>query len=344
MLEAQCNVIFGNESKTPTISCKHTAYRSKHIFLSEIFSIWSILGGLATTTCFTKEKAFEIASKIGPPTLRPIEHFCNTCKFIFLSEFFEHFYNVDSSVALIISLWKSNCPITKFIYKRSSIWLLIVLNICSIIDKYENHIVFFRTLSQMQRYIVLFKQRHWKLITFNTPLILKLMKFVHKVQCMHYHETDSMLVANHYVSLIVITYWLSYYYKFSRKYISNSEYQRTLLLLNEQIKKIKLILIQNQDPYALYMNEYKQYKLTMDKCSSQFWKEKLLRTKCFREKCNITRMLGHSKFVKCSWCLTATYCSKKCAKIDWKFGYHKQCCKKLAAIRKKRMDFELSDM
>merc|ERR1712129_562964 len=47
--------------------------------------------------------------------------------------------------------------------------------------------------------------------------------------------------------------------------------------------------------------------------------------RCQRIKCRKTR--GDVEcFFKCSKCFVSMYCSKKCAKLDWKYGQHKVIC------------------
>eukprot|EP01084_Bolivina_argentea_P077082 139757_1 len=48
--------------------------------------------------------------------------------------------------------------------------------------------------------------------------------------------------------------------------------------------------------------------------------------KCNNSKINLIKRNKTKKWKKCSGCLLARYCSKKCQKLDWNKGFHKRLC------------------
>ena len=51
---------------------------------------------------------------------------------------------------------------------------------------------------------------------------------------------------------------------------------------------------------------------------------------CMRMECKHKRGerdIDRIKFLMCSQCKIASYCSRRCAKLDWNKGYHKVYCR-----------------
>merc|ERR1719361_2234596 len=78
---------------------------------------------------------------------------------------------------------------------------------------------------------------------------------------------------------------------------------------------------------------YHKYLSIIDDNFKKFWRKKRGKENCQRIGCKIKRS-DSNKWLKCSECLVATYCSKKCAKYDWKYGNHKEHCPKYVQMIK----------
>eukprot|EP01084_Bolivina_argentea_P049366 90800_1 len=79
----------------------------------------------------------------------------------------------------------------------------------------------------------------------------------------------------------------------------------------------------------LNLNEQNQYKLIIMEHTKTLRKAKMDNIECQYEKCNNTRKIRKQqgkKFVKCKICNVFKYCSRKCAKKDWKRGKHRVLC------------------
>merc|ERR1712129_498707 len=78
---------------------------------------------------------------------------------------------------------------------------------------------------------------------------------------------------------------------------------------------------------ALYeaRDRYVQYQAMIDKNIQESWAKRKEEDKCQRLKCR-KRRKDKDNWIQCSRCRVASYCSKKCAKYDWKYGNHKQYC------------------
>ena len=64
-------------------------------------------------------------------------------------------------------------------------------------------------------------------------------------------------------------------------------------------------------------------KFTQKEMSKYYSKEE-----CMRIECKNKRGLKNiNQFLKCRKCRIASYCSRRCAKLDWNKGYHKIYCK-----------------
>eukprot|EP01084_Bolivina_argentea_P068929 125470_1 len=86
--------------------------------------------------------------------------------------------------------------------------------------------------------------------------------------------------------------------------------------------------------YLSSIRLFKSFNNMIMKESTKHWKRKQLRQTCLRDACNVQRQHIKEKFMKCSKCFIASYCCRKCAKFDWKFGVHKRYCKQYENITK----------
>merc|ERR1712032_815321 len=47
---------------------------------------------------------------------------------------------------------------------------------------------------------------------------------------------------------------------------------------------------------------------------------------CQYRKCENIRHAAAGKWYKCARCGLTAYCSKRCQKLDWEYGYHRKYC------------------
>lgn len=181
----------------------------------------------------------------------------------------------------------------------------------------------------IQQNLILLKYRHWKIITFKMQFISSLIKFI------QYFDNNKCYGNCFRVcydsAFILLLHWLYYHNKWKIKYKSNSKYKNKLFLHTKQIKKLQSTL-NKRNKYLPYLIKYKESKNIIDQYALKYWRKKSLTKQCLREQCNVRKEMDEKyKFVKCSNCFVAIYCSRKCAKIDWnsKHGFHKKYCHKL---------------
>ena len=84
-----------------------------------------------------------------------------------------------------------------------------------------------------------------------------------------------------------------------------------------------------------------QIREIVNKYQRNYWTEFYAKEKCMRLQCENTRGrkgVDRIGFVLCKKCKIASYCSRRCAKLDWNRGSHKEYCQSYADISERRDD------
>eukprot|EP01084_Bolivina_argentea_P291638 501249_1 len=141
---------------------------------------------------------------------------------------------------------------------------------------------------------------------------------------------------------------------------ANNNMQKKIIFLHGKIENLKitvnkLFVERNTNPkfkekdsfrvliyfthVFLHQNNYRNCSKIIALNQKNAWREFNLTQQCIRANCQRTKgdrkKNKFRKFVKCSKCLVAIYCSRKCAKYDWIRGYHRKYCKRYADIANK---------
>eukprot|EP01084_Bolivina_argentea_P009527 17785_1 len=280
---------------------------------------------------------------------------CRNCVFIYLSKYCESIrYGCDihsvifiSSVPMLRAVLSRNhqvlikkLNIIKFIVKHSNLWRNVIfyasLTIKDFIsDKYNmwTYINIMAALNNICRCSIWFKYAHWNTITFETSFIFDLIQFMLKVDVTNSLDAGVDKSKKDYsveYSFRIIRTWLYYYTKFRLKYKNES----LILKYDKQIEAIK-------KKYKITKRSWNVIKIDKSNIRNQLM-SMFGKTRCLRDSCSsIATKNENKKFVKCKQCLVALYCSRRCAKMDWKYGFHKQCCKQIASQRITTFSFVL---
>eukprot|EP01084_Bolivina_argentea_P252497 423832_1 len=324
--------------KRPRSRCYHVKHKSKMQFILRIARTAHKL--LQNPQSSTQEHYDDLKKMIG--------NMCKNCSFIYLSYSWKRCISIVPGALLMpINMINNNCNITKFVFCHSKLWFTYIHVHSKTIPSHKPsnsvtncipYSLFYSMLTLFSNHVVLLKTKHWKLITFHSSFILSLISFIEReasyenIDVNSNHNAVNIKAYNDSFRLLV--YWLAYYHKLKVKYRKEGKYKNKLILYDRQIDK----LTNNhniKEPYSHCFTQYEEHKEVLDLSALQWWENKTLQTKCLREKCNITKKNNRKKFVKCANCFVAVYCSRTCAKIDWKYGYHKQCCKNLVFLKKK---------
>eukprot|EP01084_Bolivina_argentea_P174588 302399_1 len=330
-IRAEWDLVFNPENSNPTTICEHHKYGSKEKFMSQLAINFKQFEKLSNN----REDVSMIAKKL--PSLS--FYICQSCSFIYLCQFWRDMDNVCMKMIITTNTLFRYTSMVKYIYKHTNLWQIPVQQTSEYIkhtilnNDSDVHIVN-DNLSVVRQYLRLLKRKHWKMITFQSNFISRLILFVKYIVNNKAGDGDySQLCDMYHSSFILILYWLYYYKEWKIKYKSNSKYKGRLLKYGKEIKQLKNC-INIKNPYFHYLEKIKVSKLVIDEFAWTYWKNKMLKTECFNEKCDVTKAIyKNGKFVKCSKCLAVVFCSKQCAKFDWKYGYHKQHCNKLISLR-----------
>eukprot|EP01084_Bolivina_argentea_P177852 307542_1 len=303
-------------------------------------------------------KSINTLKKHTDPTYMHMKHLllfnnsdlCKTCIFIF----FPNFYDQYNTLSIIPTVYNEGVAdlvlyphLSKFVYHKTNIWLwtihnvyLSVINIMSQKDATSSREILFYNLRSLIHHIILFKKRHWKVITFECTFVITLIEFIEFELKQRLNviaeESGSCL----HVLLLFITNWLFYFNKYCMykdtttkgiaMFVRLSEFIQTLLKLggHSQIDEETLILIKH---FLLSVQRNHIWKSKIDYHMRILWKKRKYNQQCQRMKCKTKRQ--GKRWYKCSSCLVSVYCSRRCAKKDWKYGYHRNYCAQYTDIK-----------
>lgn len=188
----------------------------------------------------------------------------------------------------------------------------------------------------------MFREEYWKHIIFGTDLMMNvsfvvLSEIGRKKPLDAKKETSDAAVAGwlHYCFAFMLK-WLQYYRKFKE---TESELFRRSEIVRRNFEQIVNMqegwsdhcMDSESRPYYWPMQRELNVVAMIDHHAKRRWKELMEEQQCQRLDC--TRMRGrNTDWQTCSSCYVAVYCSRKCAKYDWKYGCHRKFCKRYAQM------------
>eukprot|EP01084_Bolivina_argentea_P271636 462268_1 len=297
---------------------------------------------------------------------------CTTCCVMFLPQFYILYKQARKNIQCWLDLnatqiWPGfdylsllfGPNISPFTYQRTNIWKLLIRNTSYCIQNRNPYcndctsiLPLFYNLQSIMQHLVVFKRKHWKYIS--KVFINNLEEFVvHDIYRWNKHKrirnyTTKCL----YMVLSIILIYMHHLGKINKQ--SCGKYLWFKLTLNEdsitpvyfEQHKIKAI---DQEAYICYLNERNKiawlfenclkpdispyYQQLIQKNALVAWKQFKSNQICLRSGCKVLRKYS-AKWYKCSACLVALYCSKRCGKLDWNNGHHKQFCSKYVNLYK----------
>ena len=276
---------------------------------------------------------------------------CKTC----VPCFFVNYYNIACTSwtdrhfvgtnLLERSLMK--CPsLSQFVFHRSNLWLWIIDDIGVAMNQYKAYPnngtkTMYHLMETVIEHLPLFGSKHWKIIILKTNVMRHIVGFIEgEIRRQNDPESDyteelsviSMFTVNScYVFLLK---WLEHY----RKLIRSGSLSGIAVMNMKQLVILKLFIHQldlswtgdlrnlmGNIEYPWWRAEDLSYLQIIDKCTMTQWKKVQSAEQCQRSDCKKVRK-DVKKWKKCSSCFVAVYCSRKCAKCDWKYGSHKRNC------------------
>eukprot|EP01084_Bolivina_argentea_P320408 555921_1 len=280
------------------------------------------------------------------PMGRNLSPLCKHC----LYGLFAEFQNDLPYCRLLFTGFITEFDLNKFIYCHTDAWIWAIDNCVSYIDMAINtqkitidgqNLVLYEILAPLVNNIGLLKRKHWKFITFTSPLILKIFEFVIKMLDLSL-KMGHIMTPNLSVLLVFYWKWLEYFMKYKAK--NSDKCMDVHKKLIQFYTDMELILSESGLDYkngkvtfvirGFYeaMDKYSKYQDLIDDQFGTLWHVRRENGKCQRLKCKLMRK-NKNKWLICSKCLVATYCSKKCAKYNWKYGNHKKYCQTYYQVR-----------
>ena len=231
----------------------------------------------------------------------------------------------------MVHLSLMTCPsLSRLVFHRSNLWLWMFDDISIIMKLYNDdsnaslrHMYWL--MESVLEHLPLLGSKHWKFIILKTNWMCLIadffrMEVYRMVNYDDFEDLGSKSVITQFNCIVFLLKWLEQYRKISK--------QRSMSKIAERNMKkvIRLISIVLKDPWWSKEEQSCVCVEIIDKCTLQQWKKVQSAEQCQRSDCKKARR-DCKKWRRCSSCFVAVYCSKKCAKYDWKYGYHKKNCK-----------------
>ena len=182
----------------------------------------------------------------------------------------------------------------------------------------------------------LFRMRHWKMVILESNIMSKIA--VHaQIQVLRlnhstYSESSGDSKEWSFLALdlcfVFMIKWLKQYQKLQKVGLTSDVANESLSAIND----LKALLLKYGPLWNFcrgmwWRNEHQDqlYLQIIDKHTRNHWNKIKSREQCQRTGCNMVRN-NVEKWMKCSKCFATVYCSRKCAKYDWKYGKHRENC------------------
>eukprot|EP01084_Bolivina_argentea_P143000 251189_1 len=288
---------------------------------------------------------------------------CESCMYQVFAEYLQ--LDVKYYEILIVCIMEKHCNLIKFIYHHSNLWFAVIVKFINTMHyavnpKGASDMFTVQDLNASIHCIHLFKQKHWKFISFKCDFIIKVLQLIKKMILKWFHQ-------NHQLSGVILGSLLVLLWKFlnffSQYKINHpNKHLRSVLIIDKELTELhrvmesillKLHVDAKDNAITFYVrsfyeaiHRFSDYQNLVDDNCGRFWKTNRQNDKCQRLYCKTIR--GDKKhkigWVKCSLCLVASYCSKRCAKYDWKYGNHKKYCGKYCELKKIKLKQIYSDV
>lgn len=239
--------------------------------------------------------------------------------------------------------WNSTSPsLARFIYRRSHLWVLVVENILSSCMRYDvtpgdalKSLT--STLEMFLLHSCMLREDQWKIIILDTNLMAMIVNVIRsEVSEVEHDEFDVGIRGKCLDYCFAFTLkWLQQYRKLKQatpESLNRSEYADRNFAEIMKLRKHCLHDYGASDPnesdlsYLSLQKELKTLEI-VNLHIKRRWKMLKASQECIN--CRKTRT-DASDWKTCSACFVAVYCSKECAKCDWKI--HKTYCRKFAEI------------
>eukprot|EP01083_Nonionella_stella_P287421 978316_1 len=273
---------------------------------------------------------------------------CQLCTYSFLLKYFNQCQKTKI-ISYTLQYIIKYPNFAKFMFQDTDIWLLypsmIHLHYTDMLNhdpSSEESEVSLDGLCQFLKIFILnlplLQNKHWKTITFKRSFIMRLFALIiQNIEERFQGIIDGPKLNNLCMEmlLVFIAKWLFFF----NRYKQRKKHRNKMKQISDQIKEFKrnLKLLQGRNMETIQSDEhdahfyilafltvFRKYTVciaVIDNYGQKTWNERKKMQTCFRAKCNNTN------HVKCKACHIVAYCSRRCAKYDWKYGVlHKQYC------------------
>ena len=283
----------------------------------------------STPTAVSKRILNDI-SLVAKAEIAPL---CKACTFCFVPSL------GANAVEVLSAPFAVHYPLSKFVYHHTELWkwsvydILAVLNTHRVNPQSNGHLA--HRLRCLVKHLPFLRANHYQFLMTDTKFVDELCRFVLR-------EIDGDLggSAGFYVFLI-LCYLLRWYIDSQHSDTSVKTFHASIGNVRKLAASLRAHSNLVNHGMALMLCEFRKTAKIVDKTTKKLWRKERKHEKCQNGKCRQMRKSrgkrkeseGIKKWMLCSSCLVTEYCSRECAKRDWKFGHHKLYCNSFGRLR-----------
>ena len=217
--------------------------------------------------------------------------------------------------------------IGRMIWHRTHCWQLHIKNLITTKRMYDSSTrnsedpSFGNLSSNFQRifeHLPLFRDVHWRWIAFcDATLISVIASFI-------IGEIDYLDAG---CCFMIICKWMEWLQNCNLSR-STPVFVDNMRNIEELMDRVRFCPHQVSELYTCMYDRFPMVNRIINDITKRVWRKRKRNEKCHRSQCKQMRRSA-TKWIRCSGCFIAAYCSRKCAKYDWTYGSHGVYCKML---------------
>ena len=241
--------------------------------------------------------------------------------------------------------------LSRYCLHRSNAWRWMVDDLIAGValqktDPMKGTAIVYDSSRALVQHLSLFRSHHWRFIVLESCIVDKICTFVNDVMELRnsspfkeLHEKERRSRASAMFAAVIFCFFfllkcLQHHRKFNRAGVLTQTATRNL----ESVAKLRFTTFSRRWPlpagYARWRRSDRLYLDIIDRCTRSQWKLIKSKEQCCRQNCNAVVKQSRERWRICSECCVHMYCSRKCAKYDWKYGHHKSTCSAFARLRR----------
>ena len=270
--------------------------------------------------------------------MKNIRKFCRSCTICFAPKHLAVRSFIPGAVNLLAEPFNPSYRLSKFFYHDTDLWKWTVFDLIMSLKTHRNWDSFDAVSKSYAAHWSLCLLQHLPFLCHthyhflcHSDLIDSLCGHLLPDQRFVCLETDS-----YFYSVLILCHITNWFVNVENQRLT-SKPRCALSKVKELTLRLKAHWNLDYHPFAVMLENYRRTANMVDRATRALWRRRKRKEKCAFERCSKSKRKS-KKWKLCSSCLVAGYCSRRCAKLDWKNGVHKTYCDSYARLRTLKAD------